>query len=178
MCNPEELMAYLDGEAPVTVGEHVRGCADCQALAAEWRDVSARMLEWTVEPPSADLDRRVRAALGTEKKGLARRWWPWALGTVGVCLVLVVAVGVRPHPHEAAPTMSAYLNAPADKAASPMIARTAQINFTTTEFDRSRAALEQILGRHEGYFGNITVANRTLEATLRVPARASRCRAR
>lgn len=57
----------------------------------------------------------------------------------------------------------------------PMIVRTAQINLTTTEFDRARGSLEEILTRHNGYMGQLSVigsadAARTLEAELRVPA--------
>jgi Domain of unknown function (DUF4349) len=56
----------------------------------------------------------------------------------------------------------------------PMIARTAALTLTTKEFDKSRAALEEILKRHNGYMGELKVsapadAGRTLTATLRVP---------
>jgi hypothetical protein len=176
MCNQEELMAYLDGEASAGVAEHLEGCSDCQTLAAELRGVSARLLAWYVEPPSAGLDRRVRAALAPGKKVFPRRWWPWALGTAGVCAALLVAVAIRPVPqHESVvPYTASYLAAPAP-AKSPMIARTAQITFTTMAFDKARAALDDILRRHQGYFGNVNLRApdgmaRTLEATLRVPA--------
>ena len=189
MCNQEELMAYLDGEASAGVAEHVKECGDCQTLATELRGVSARLLAWEVEPPSAGLDRRVRAALAQEKKASVRRWWPWALGTAVTCLVAILVILPMAHrlptPSEllstpssaemaARPTFSAYLTLPA-AAKSPMIARTAQITLITLEFDRARAALDDILLRHQGYFGNVTLsapdnAGRSLEATLRVPA--------
>lgn len=56
----------------------------------------------------------------------------------------------------------------------PMIARVAGITLTTKEFDKTRAALEDILKRHNGYMGELKVsapadAGRTLTATLRVP---------
>ena len=56
----------------------------------------------------------------------------------------------------------------------PMIARVAGITLTTKEFDKSRASLEEILKRHNGYMGELKVsapadAGRTLTATLRVP---------
>ncbi|HVG89886.1 MAG TPA: DUF4349 domain-containing protein, partial [Alphaproteobacteria bacterium] len=56
----------------------------------------------------------------------------------------------------------------------PMIARTAGLTLTTKEFDKSRAALEEILKHHNGYMGELKVsapaeAGRTLSATLRVP---------
>ena len=56
----------------------------------------------------------------------------------------------------------------------PMIARTAGLILTTQEFDKSRASLEEILKRHNGYLGELKVSapadgGRTLTATLRVP---------
>lgn len=57
----------------------------------------------------------------------------------------------------------------------PMIARVAGITLTTKEFDKTRAGLEEILKRHNGYMGELKVsapsdAGRSLTATLRVPA--------
>jgi hypothetical protein len=57
----------------------------------------------------------------------------------------------------------------------PMIARTAALTLTTKEFDKTRAALEEILKRHNGYMGELKVsapsdAGRSLTATLRIPA--------
>jgi hypothetical protein len=56
----------------------------------------------------------------------------------------------------------------------PMIARVAGITLSTKEFDKTRAALEEILKRYNGYMGELKVsapadAGRTLTATLRVP---------
>jgi multisubunit Na+/H+ antiporter MnhB subunit len=56
----------------------------------------------------------------------------------------------------------------------PMIARTAGLTLTTKEFDKTRATLEEILKRHNGYMGELKVsapadAGRTLTATLRIP---------
>ncbi len=50
---PEELMAYLDGElAPeqaAAAAAHLEQCAECRALATELRGVSNQMLSWQVE---------------------------------------------------------------------------------------------------------------------------------
>lgn len=59
--------------------------------------------------------------------------------------------------------------------AVPMIARTAGLTLVAKEFDKTRASLEEILKRHNGYVGELSVsapsdAGRTLTATLRVPA--------
>jgi hypothetical protein len=57
----------------------------------------------------------------------------------------------------------------------PMIARTAGLTLVAKEFDKTRAELETILKRHNGYIGELSVsapadAGRTLTAMLRVPA--------
>jgi len=57
----------------------------------------------------------------------------------------------------------------------PMIARIAGITLTTKEFDKTRASLDEILKRHNGYMGELKVsapaeAGRSLTATLRIPA--------
>ena len=58
---------------------------------------------------------------------------------------------------------------------APMIARVAGLTLSTKEFDKTRAALEEILKRHNGYMGELKVsapsdAGRSLTATLRIPA--------
>jgi hypothetical protein len=60
-------------------------------------------------------------------------------------------------------------------AVGPLIIRTAQITLTTTDFAKARTVLEDILKRHGGHVGNLTVgspadAGQTLQATLRVPS--------
>jgi hypothetical protein len=56
-----------------------------------------------------------------------------------------------------------------------MIARTAQLQLTARDFDHIRARLDDILRRHGGYFGELTIASptdsgRTLSGKLQVPA--------
>jgi anti-sigma factor RsiW len=57
----------------------------------------------------------------------------------------------------------------------PMIARTAGLTLVAKEFEKTRASLEEILKRHNGYIGELNVSapgdsGRTLTATLRIPA--------
>lgn len=57
----------------------------------------------------------------------------------------------------------------------PMVVRTAELELTTADFDRSRNRTEEILKKHYGYLGDLNVsggpnAARMLTATLRVPA--------
>jgi Domain of unknown function (DUF4349)/Putative zinc-finger len=54
---PEEMMAYLDGELPDARASeaitHLERCAECQKLAADLRRVSQEMAAWQVDPPRA-----------------------------------------------------------------------------------------------------------------------------
>jgi anti-sigma factor RsiW len=60
--------------------------------------------------------------------------------------------------------------------AAPMIARSAALSLVVKDFDTSRASLDAILARHNGYAAGLNVATpqgaaRTLQASLRIPAR-------
>jgi anti-sigma factor RsiW len=50
---PEELMAYLDGELSADQAtealSHLELCPECQSLAADFRGVSQELLAWEVE---------------------------------------------------------------------------------------------------------------------------------
>jgi len=59
--------------------------------------------------------------------------------------------------------------------AGPMIARTVSLSIIAKDFDSSRASLDAILVRHNGYSANLSVstpqdAARSLQASLRIPA--------
>jgi anti-sigma factor RsiW len=53
--DPEEMMAYLDGELPseraAEAMTHLERCAECRKLAEDLRRVSQEMAAWQVEPP-------------------------------------------------------------------------------------------------------------------------------
>ncbi|HET9365290.1 MAG TPA: DUF4349 domain-containing protein [Candidatus Angelobacter sp.] len=58
---------------------------------------------------------------------------------------------------------------------APMIARTAGLTLVAKDFEKTRTSVEEILKRHNGYIGELSVsapsdAGRTLTATLRIPA--------
>jgi hypothetical protein len=58
---------------------------------------------------------------------------------------------------------------------SPMVARTASLSIVAKDFDASRAALEGILARHNGYAADLNIATpqgagRAIQASLRIPA--------
>ncbi len=104
---PEELMAYLDGElsAPeaVAAAEHLSRCRECQAVAADLQSVSRRMMTWQVEapvermkPPLAGLleQREAPPRSVPGKKQSWHRRWPWVLGLACACGVLLVLMQV------------------------------------------------------------------------------------
>jgi len=63
---PEEVMAYLDGELAAEraayVAAHIDACAECAAVATELRGVSARLATWTVTSAPPSLNSTVEAA--------------------------------------------------------------------------------------------------------------------
>ena len=207
---PEELMAYLDGELTpdraVSAAAHVERCPDCQKLAGDLQGVSRRMAAWQVAAPVAGIAARVAAALEErtrERRGI-RRLPMWAWGLAAACSVLVVIFALaqpKAHRYAAPASMGRLPRAverdeldrrrgqaagftappplqaarPAQPPAAPMIARTAALTLVAADFDQARAALEAILSRHHGYFGDLNIsaptgAGRALSATLRVPA--------
>jgi hypothetical protein len=64
---PEEVMAYLDGELQperaAAAAAHIEQCAECRAIAAGLRGVSRQMTEWQVAPAPERIEEGVLAAL-------------------------------------------------------------------------------------------------------------------
>jgi Domain of unknown function (DUF4349)/Putative zinc-finger len=114
---PEEVMAYLDGELEPTrassLAAHLDHCAECQALAQQFRQISERMLSLQVEASPTSISEWVLSALDKKqgrgrKGGSAREWhlmqkwqsfarnpFSWALGCIAI-LSLMVFLG-RPN---------------------------------------------------------------------------------
>jgi len=105
---PEELMAYLDGELPVeraaAIAAHLHECRECQIAAAELKSVSESLTAWDVEAKEPALTPALVAALGEREaraasrtlrdrlKGLrVRRYVPWLGGAFagGVAALLL-----------------------------------------------------------------------------------------
>jgi anti-sigma factor RsiW len=67
---PEELMAYLDGELSVDraacVAAHLEQCAECRVWVAESSALDERLTEWLVEPAPLSLTEHVA---GSESNG-------------------------------------------------------------------------------------------------------------
>ncbi len=105
---PEELMAYLDGELPTDQAtealSHLEMCPECQTLAADFRGISQELLAWEVAPPEVGIPAEINAALGERlqkreaakvswprwKSGVMTRRWVWA----GALAIICVAVGL------------------------------------------------------------------------------------
>ena len=105
---PEELMAYLDGELSADQAtealSHLELCTECQALAADFRGVSQELMAWEVESPEAGIPSKINAALGERlqkseagkvsspslKNRVMTRRWAWA----GALAIVCVAVGL------------------------------------------------------------------------------------
>ncbi|HXY79278.1 MAG TPA: DUF4349 domain-containing protein [Candidatus Bathyarchaeia archaeon] len=107
---PEEVMAYLDGELEprraAALAGHLEHCDECQAIAAQLRQVSERLLDFAVDARSPKFDHAVleaAAAVKDEppndaKAGGRRRsaaFGPWAwVGAFAVVVVIGVIVFV------------------------------------------------------------------------------------
>lgn len=177
--NDEQLMAWLDGElnsenAVLTAG-HVERCPECQALIAELGVVSDRLAAWQVESIPPDMPRAISSALRTRAPLKSRIhplvWFAAVFATACFALVFLAQPKFQRFQEFAA------LRAPNEVApkSEAMIVRTAQLTLTTTSLDHARAALDDIVKRHGGYFGELSAEApsgmpRSLNASVRVPA--------
>jgi Domain of unknown function (DUF4349) len=102
---PEELMAYLDGELlldrAAAAAEHLTHCRDCQRLAADLQSVSRKLMTWEVAAPE-DLKAPVvegMTAVPSREPGLfaklhwlwGRRGARWAMAVAAAVLILGIA---------------------------------------------------------------------------------------
>jgi anti-sigma factor RsiW len=79
---PEELMAYLDGELPLPraadAAAHLEECRQCQILAAEMKSVSQGLAAWEVPSTEEPLNEVLANALAVHEEQSARtRRWGW-----------------------------------------------------------------------------------------------------
>ena len=105
---PEELMAYLDGELePQRASEaaqHLSHCAECQKVAGEIQGVSRRLSEWHVDQPGARMKQAIIAAAekaSRNKRSFGNWRVPWVLGSASAsvlaCALLAVLFAPRYH---------------------------------------------------------------------------------
>jgi hypothetical protein len=109
---PEEVMAYLDGELEpqraAALAAHLGQCPDCQALAANLHRVSDQLAAWEVGSAPTSLSEEVERAVrepGRAKPGIGDKpslpgsllpgWFrlhPWAWGAAGAVVVTMVCM--------------------------------------------------------------------------------------
>lgn len=80
--NPEEVMAYLDGELAAEraaeVAEHLRECGECKILAAEFKGVSEGLTAWELPATPAEVSAELAKALDEhEAKASQGGWRKW-----------------------------------------------------------------------------------------------------
>ncbi len=73
----EEVMAYLDGELEpqraAALAAHLEHCGECQAISRDFRQLSERMLDFSVEPAPQRIGETVRAAHAEWKPETAKK---------------------------------------------------------------------------------------------------------
>jgi hypothetical protein len=107
---PEELMAYLDGELPAdranATAVHLGECSECQSFVAELRNVSHTLKTWKAEPPESDAPAVATALAENRLKSrntfpAPRSWrevlgqrWPTVAWVGAVAAILLLVVGM------------------------------------------------------------------------------------
>jgi Domain of unknown function (DUF4349)/Putative zinc-finger len=107
---PEEVMAYLDGELESSraseVAAHIADCAECRAVEAGLRTVSSRLVNWQETQAPASITEAVERAIESIKSGEkssrpairipgASRWFqrrPWRIAAAFAATAAVVIV--------------------------------------------------------------------------------------
>jgi anti-sigma factor RsiW len=109
---PEEVMAYLDGELEASraseVAAHITACKECAMVESDLRTVSNQLAGWSVAPPSPAITQAIERATLTARPNdadgtnsirkfsshtfwLARRPWKFAAALAAVVVVVVGA---------------------------------------------------------------------------------------
>jgi hypothetical protein len=180
---PEELMAYLDGELSperaARAATHLEECRECQSLSTTFHTVSARMAEWRVEAPEFALP----AKPVVERRWLKPLGWSVTAAAAGLMLfsLAMKRTQTRTMSSAALPLAERKMLAPrgvfdyshADNL-PPLIAHSASLVIVVDNLDQARAAIDRILQRHNGYIAHLNVtaprdSARNLDASLRTP---------
>src|SRR5713226_3025218 len=185
---PEELMAYLDGELSpdrgATAAAHLEHCRECQAIAADVQSVSRQMMAWQVETSEFPSTATITSALEQQARDKScqvtgrslytmQRLRPWILAACLAVLLGLVMPSFRQQGtsvdrvRTSQPVSAIHAIGMAEIASAngslpstkPMIARTAQLSLTTTGFDRVRDRISEVLKRHQGYIGELNVSS-------------------
>lgn len=197
----EELMAYLDGElAPVqaaAAAAHLEHCRECQSVAADLQSVSRHLLEWQIEQPEFPLRalaiEPVRAARRNDSSIFAKRW-AWIAAAAVLVVIVAIPLWKSPSTHlqeyaqlQSISSQPAAIGGVAGNgaptpppqspalSAGPQIIRTAELDLTTREFDKTQQEMRRLVATYHGYIAHLLLASppdqgRTLDSTLRIPA--------
>jgi hypothetical protein len=107
---PEELMAYLDGELKASrataTAAHLGQCAECQSIVAGFRGVSQNLKTWKAELAESDIPQAIATALvesRPESRNLFPAWriwrkswiprWPTAAWAGAVAAIFLAVLG-------------------------------------------------------------------------------------
>ena len=89
-----DLAAGLASATP-EVNDHLRSCAACTEMLAEFRKTMALLDEWHAPEPSPYFDTRLRARLREEAAKQSAGWWAWARRpAMALSLAVVMVAGV------------------------------------------------------------------------------------
>jgi Domain of unknown function (DUF4349)/Putative zinc-finger len=105
---PEEVMAFVDGELSAAdaqaISAHLDGCAECSALARQFRSTSLLLSHWNVQAVPVklqnsvtDLAAKTCSGLKIDNANLLIRasfwtWKQWALGSGGTLAALLLVL--------------------------------------------------------------------------------------
>jgi anti-sigma factor RsiW/polyhydroxyalkanoate synthesis regulator phasin len=197
--DPEEVMACYDGALDAAraaeVKAHLGECAECRALAAEFEQVSQRMAEWRVAPPSPGMGARVLAALPEPRRRVRRPLF--AVACLAAVLLMVsipnllrsrrgetpmthpihdrfvgpiadLPAGSSAQAQRESDRMSATGYLGATQPPKPMLVRTASLTLTAKDFENARAAIDALVRKHQGYLGTLQTGKSGEARTLDV----------
>jgi hypothetical protein len=160
---PEEVMAYLDGELTANraaaTAAHLGDCAECQRIVAGFRGVSRILKTWKTEPDDSDMPQAIATALAENnlvsrsvisarlrpRRALLGQRWPVVAWVGGVAAILLLAAVSVPNlmrfrladSSVSKPAETVFLVAPEAPSAKPMNGR----QFDRTEqFAKLQAA--------------------------------------
>ena len=170
---PEEVMAYLDGELEASraseVSAHIAGCTECAAVVADLRNISAKLMSWEPEKPVPAVADAIRHAIeGTSqvegpKAGkrplrypksswLRRHPWKFALACGGAIVVILAAgltylEGPAAYYEKPAKQIVGYMTVPSLRETNPRPSSAASQSSTLSEArDTNAPAREGIAG--------------------------------
>ncbi|HSZ64177.1 MAG TPA: DUF4349 domain-containing protein [Terriglobales bacterium] len=109
---PEEVMAYLDGELKAdrakVAAVHLSECAECQGLVAELKSVSQNLNTWNLDSPESAMPPAIAGALAENRAAsryafpahgrslrevFGQRWLTvWRVGALAAILLLAVGI--------------------------------------------------------------------------------------